>query len=153
LRAILVVQNFGAYFLDDGQQGVRRPIGSAEVTPQNFADLWSRLSTAFAGQPGVLAYDLMNEPVNLPAVPGMTPAQVWETASQGAVNAIRASGDKTLIMVPGYDWSHAGEFAKNHPWAWIVDPANNVRYTAHQYWREDSNSYDTELARAAEAGY
>lgn len=153
LRVILDVQNFGSYYLDDGRQGVRRPIGSAEVTPEDFADLWSRLSAAFVGQPGVLAYDLMNEPANLPAVPGLTPAQVWEAASQDAVNAIRARGDKTLIMVPGYNYSHPHEFPEEHPWAWIVDPANNIRYTAHQYWRENDNSYDTELKLAAEAGY
>jgi murein biosynthesis integral membrane protein MurJ len=153
LRVILDVQNFGHYFLDDGGQGVSRPIGSAEVPVQDFTDLWSRLSAAFAGQPGVLAYDLMNEPADLNSTPGMTAAQVWETASQEAVNAIRARGDTTLIMVPGYDYSHAGEFAENHPWAWIVDPADNIRYTAHHYWREGSNSYDTELQRAAADGY
>jgi hypothetical protein len=153
LGVILDVHNFGAYHLDDGGQGVRRAIGSPEVSQQMFADLWSRLSAAFAGRPGVLAYDLMNEPVNLPSVAGMEPAKVWEAASQAAVDAIRARGDKTLIMIPGYDWSHPKDFAQNHPWAWIVDPANNIRYTAHQYWRSGFDSYDKAAQDAVADGF
>jgi nucleotide-binding universal stress UspA family protein len=155
LDVILDVHNYGAYHLAEGGQGVRRPIGSAQVPVELFADLWDRLSDALADQPGILAYDLMNEPVylvdNEEDVGG---AQVWEAASQAAVEAIRANGDDKLIMVAGYQWSNAQTWTENHDDAWIDDPADNIRYEAHHYWqREEDNSYDTELAGAEEEGY
>ena len=154
LEVILDVQNFGAYMLDDGGSGVRRAIGSEQVSRADFADLWSRLSAAFADVPGVVAYDLMNEPVNLPSVDGMTGAQLWEAASQDALTAIRDRGDDKLIMVPGYNWSHPGGWTQQHPRAWIDDPAGNIRYTAHHYWQQSyDHSYDSEVARATASGF
>jgi hypothetical protein len=154
LRVVLDVHNFGAYHLAEGERGVRRAIGSAEVGVDDFADLWRRLSAAFADDPAVAAYDLMNEPVDLPAVGDRTPAQLWEAASQAAVDAIRAGGDDTLVMVPGYAWSHVADFARQHPRAWISDPADNVRYAAHHYWAADrGRSYDADLAAAIKDGF
>ena len=154
LEVILDVHNFAAYHLSDGTQGVRTSIGSAEVTEEHFADLWRRLSTAFDGEPGVAAYDLMNEPVDIPDVGGRSGAEIWESASQAAVDAIRGNGDETLIMVPGYRWSHVYEWPETHPDAWITDPADNMRYAAHHYWlREEGNTYDDEVASAEEEGY
>ena len=154
LEVILDVQNFAAYHLDDGGVGVRRAIGSPEVSRADFADLWSRLSAEFDDAPGVVAYDLMNEPVNLPAVHGMTGAELWEAASQDAVTAIRDRGDDKLIMVPGYNWSHPGGWTRQHPHAWIDDPAGNIRYTAHHYWQQGyDHSYDSEVTRAVASGY
>ncbi len=154
LEVILDVHNYGAYHLTDGTRGVRRAIGSEEVSQDDFVDLWRRLSAAFREEPGVIAYDLMNEPSNLPEVDHRPPAQVWEEASQAAVTAIRAGGDDTLIMVAGYHYSHAGEWPEQHPQPWIEDPADNYRYEAHHYWKhDDGNSYDTEVAYAEEMGY
>lgn len=154
LQVILDVHNFGAYHLEENGRGVRRAIGTAEVSRAHFADLWRRLSDAFADDSGVVAYDLMNEPVNLPKVDGMTPARLWEAASQDAVNAIRANDDATLIMVPGYQWSHVYSWTDQHDDAWIDDPADNIRYTAHHYWQLDyDRSYDAEVAAAAARGY
>ncbi|WP_157936845.1 glycoside hydrolase family 5 protein [Geodermatophilus chilensis] len=154
LEVILDVHNYGAYHLIEGTHGVRRAIGSDELSQDDFADLWRRLSEAFREDPGVLAYDLMNEPSNLPEVDGRSPAQVWEEASQAAVTAIRTAGDDTLIMVAGYQYSHAGEWPEQHPQAWIEDPEDNVKYEAHHYWkRGDGNSYAMELAYAEESGY
>ncbi len=154
LGVVLDVHNFGAYHLFDGGLGVRRPIGSDEVPRNAFADLWSRLSAAFHDDPGVIAYDLMNEPVALHSLDGTPPARLWEVASQDAVSAIRDRGDGKLIMIPGYSWSHAGEWAQHHPRAWIDDPADNIRYTAHHYWQHEADgSYDSEVARASATGY
>src|SRR3954451_25449965 len=90
LKVILDVHNFGAYMLSDGDQGVRRAIGSAELPSAQFADLWRRLSEAFDGVPGVLGYDLMTEPVYLAGDDDPAGARIWESASQEAVDAIRA---------------------------------------------------------------
>ena len=154
LGVVLDVHNFGAYHLAEGGVGVRRTIGSPQVSRADFADLWRRLSTVFADVPGVVAYDLMNEPARMRAADGLSPARLWEAASQDAVDAIRATGDDTLVMVPGYGWSHAGQWADRHPRAWIDDPLDAVRYTAHHYWRLDyGRSYDTEVADAAAIGF
>ena len=154
LRVVLDVHNYGGYLLAEDGQGVRRPIGSPEVGSELFADLWRRLSEEFAGDPAVAAYDLMNEPSRLPGTDGRTPAQAWEAVTQEAVSAVRATGDDTLIMVPGYRYSQVAGWARTHPRAWIDDPAGNVRYTAHHYWRMDyGRSYDEEVGDAAAAGY
>ncbi|HEX2239885.1 MAG TPA: cellulase family glycosylhydrolase, partial [Actinomycetota bacterium] len=44
LHVILSMHNFGAYWLWDGEQGVRRPIGTRRIPIRDFADVWRRLS-------------------------------------------------------------------------------------------------------------
>jgi endoglucanase len=149
LDLIVDVHNYGAYYLADpaGGRGIRRPIGSADVTVADFADLWRRLSTLLRGQPAVIGYGLMNEPVALRT------AGVWEAASRAAAAAIRANGDERRIFVQPYGWGGVGQFAEYHASGpWIAEP--NVWYEAHQYFDADSSaryvaSYDAELARAS----
>jgi len=314
LKVVLDLHNYGAYYLFDGTQGVRRPIGSPEVTTEHLADVWQRLSAQFGRDEHVLAYGLMNEPADLPAqyaatrtyetweegpqrweadaggaevltladtpahsgrralkisktfttspsyghlrindnglaigqthdpgvlgdslgiwvylppdAPGMQwqarlfvygaglasdaqasiglvrggwtlvtgrfeavalrdaraaglqvyandvngaawvavddfsqgrerqPAELWQSASQRAVDAIRSTGDRKLIMVSGYGWSRAQDWVEQHPVAWIQDPTGGIRYEAHHYWDRDQSSffrqrYADELAAAA----
>lgn len=153
LDVILDVHNYGGYYLADGLSGVRHGIGTKPVTIARFANLWDRLSRHFAGHRGVLAYGLMNEPVDMAGG-----AQTWETASQAAVDAIRGNGDTTLVMVPGYAWSGVQRWPQQHPTAWIRDPADRHRYEAHQYFDRTNAStyaygYDAEVRDAAERGY
>jgi hypothetical protein len=152
LRVILDIHNYGAYWLSNGIQGVRRAIGSAEVTVTHFASLWRLLSNSFRATPGLVGYGLMNEPV------GMASPFVWEQASQAAVTAIRQNGDTKLVLVPGYNWSGAQQWTRQHARPWISDPAANVRYEAHHYWDRDSsgayvNSYAAEVTDAQARGY
>jgi hypothetical protein len=89
---------------------------------------------------------------------GLTGAQVWETASQACVTAIRSNSDITKIMVPGYGFSGAQNWPTNHPAPWISDPASNFEYEAHYYFDTGnsgvySSSYSTENAAAITAGY
>ena len=101
-------------------------------TKAQFNNLWTRMSTAFNGHPGVIAYDIMNEPNTMP---GNTRSEaiVWEQYSQSCVSAIRAIGDNTCIHVEGMAWSNVESWADLHPTAWISDPANNIIYSAHDY--------------------
>jgi endoglucanase len=154
MTCILDMHNFGGYYLADPArlEGVRRTLGARALPLRDFADVWSRISEAFAGNQGVAGYGLMNEPVAMQSVGRHKPAQVWEAASQAAVNAIRRRGDTTLVMVAGYEWSKVSRFAFHHPRAWIRDPADHVRYEAHQYFAHDLSgryapTYDQELAR------
>lgn len=151
LQVVLDLHNFAAYYLFDGQQGVRRPLDSPELPPDRLVDVWVRLSTAFQDHPGVLAYSIMNEPTELPSSDGLTPAQLWERTSQDVVDALRANGDGKTIAVPGYQSSNVRGWASVHPDGWISDPAGNFVYEAHHYFDRDhsgeySFTYGEELA-------
>jgi hypothetical protein len=75
LGVILDVHNGGGY--NDVKIGA---VGGP--TQAQFVDLWTRLSTAFAGNPAVVAYGLMNEPNGLPAAtPTSQPNRVSTTYS------------------------------------------------------------------------
>ena len=71
-KVLLDVHNFGSY---NGNK-----VGSVSgPTYAQFANLWSRLATAFVGNNGVGGYDLMNEPNSMPSaavVPAMYQAAV-----------------------------------------------------------------------------
>jgi hypothetical protein len=153
LAVVLDLHNYGAYWLFDGERGVRRPVGDPEVGIEHFADLWHRLSLEFKDDQGVTGYGLMNEPVDLPTVGDRTPAQVWEEASQRALAAIRATGDGTEVLVAGYLWSPTWRWSSVHPHPWIHDPLDRFRYEAHQYFDHDrsgtyARSFDEEALLA-----
>ncbi len=158
LEVILDVHNFGDYYIERKGRGVRFPIGSERLPIGRFADLWRRLSRNFEATPGVAGYGLMNEPAGMPRVGGLSPAKVWEKASQEALDAIRSNGDDRLVLVQGYAWAGAQRWPENHPSSWIDDPAENFRYEAHHYWdRNNSGAYDhsyaEEVADAQGRGY
>jgi endoglucanase len=149
--AILDVHNFGRYSLRHRGRVVDAVIdhpvdGSMLVSRQHFADLWSRLSEAFAHEPAVCAYGLMKEPHDMGHGD-------WKAISQAAVDAIRGRGDRKMILVCGNQWSGAQRFGEvNGPRAWVDDSANNVAYEAHCYFDHDGSgrydwTYDQELAR------
>ena len=79
---------------------------------------------------------------------------MWERASQAAVDAIRAEGDRKVILVAGYEWSGVQQWDRWNPRPWIRDPAGRVRYEAHHYWDPDhsgtyAQGYDAAVADAA----
>ncbi|MEK0312537.1 cellulase family glycosylhydrolase [Cohnella sp. 56] len=138
-KVILDIHNYGRY---GGGKIISNP-GSG-VTNEDFNDLWVKLSNIFKDDPGIYAYDLMNEPHDMENAD-------WHATSQAALTAIRNNGDNKLIMVPGNHWESAGEWTKYNPVPWITDPANNFIYEAHEYFDSDSSgvyakSYDDELA-------
>jgi hypothetical protein len=158
LKVILDVHNFGDYYIEQDGRGVRYAIGSQRLPIRHFVDLWRRLSSAFKGTPGIVGYGLMNEPAGMPRVGDLSPARVWERASQKALDAIRSGGDRRVVLVQGYEWAGAQRWATNHPVSWIDDPENSFRYEAHHYWDRDnsgaySHSYAEEVADARKRGY
>jgi hypothetical protein len=153
LGVVLDLHNYGGYYGSDGPRGTRWPLGSPQLPIRHFTDLWSRLSAAFAADPAVVAYGLMNEPALLAASGDAQAARLWERASQAALLAIRARGDRKLVTVAGYNWSAVASWPATHPSGWIDDPAHNFHYEAHQYFDSDHSgryalSYSQELARA-----
>nr|MBA2726288.1 cellulase family glycosylhydrolase [Actinomycetota bacterium] len=154
LDVILSMHNFGAYWLWNGEQGVRRPIGTRLVPISDYADVWKRLSRRFSG----ISYAIMAEPVGLRKKGDLTPVKVWEKASQAALMAIRNTGDTSAILVNGYQWSALAGWADRHPDPWINDPVDNFFYTAHHYWDRDQSghypySYAEEVAYAESQGF
>lgn len=119
--------------------------GKILVKASDLAELWVRLSTAFKDEPAVYGYGLMNEPH------GMGEAD-WKAISNVVVKAIRANGDKKLILVAGDHWSNAGNWEKhNGPASWVEDPDNNFMYEAHCYFDQDmSGQYKKTYAEELE---
>lgn len=149
VQFVLDVHNFGRYSVNENGRVVTyvldAPVnGAVKVSRADLADLWVRLSREFAAEPAVYAYDLMNEPHDLPD---------WKGISQTVLTAIRNTGDRKLIMVPGDSWSSANRWVSTHgSLAWILDPAGNFAYEAHQYFDSDESgsyaqTYDAELRR------
>ncbi|KAI8593623.1 cellulase [Geranomyces variabilis] len=102
------------------------------VSPAQLADFWTRMSHRFRRNPHI-AFGLMNEPNS------QTTESVLSNM-QASINAIRATGAKNLITVPGNAWTGAHSWSET--WygssnaavmARITDPANNFVYEAHQY--------------------
>lgn len=203
LKVILDIHNYAGYQQTQGQARLR--LGDGTLTQAHLVDLWTKLSTYYQGNPGIYAYELMNEPMGMSggtfqttttntgsnqgtgasiavastaAFPGSgtfgvlvgtTPLSVhvsgsnliidnsttsatwssgatvsspqldWQGISQAVLSAIRANGDNTQILVPGYDYSSMARWVVNHPTPWITDSANNFRYNAHYYWSASGN--------------
>jgi endoglucanase len=150
LGVILDVHNYARY--NSGAGAVA--LGSAGgPTQADLVDLWTRLSARYAGNAGVIGYGLMNEPHDLTGG-----AAQWEAASQACVSAIRAAGDTTTLLVPGYSFAGAQTWTTNHAAGWITDPAGAFLYEAHHYWDGNhsgtyTSTYATEVVAAETAGW
>lgn len=143
LGVVLDVHNYGGYRVQASGGPIKLKLGSPELPAADFADLWGKLAYHFRDDANVVAYDLMNEPYNDPDTadgqPGVyrgeyaSEAEAWESYAQAALTRIRQTQDTTRVMVPLYcDVSGARQ---THPGGgWVSDPADNHRYTAHQYF-------------------
>jgi endoglucanase len=110
----------------------------AGVSNAAFADLWSRLATAYKDNPKVV-FALMNEPHDMPT-------EQWLAAANAAIAAIRAAGATNLVLVPGNGWTGANSW--NQDWyggsnasvmLGVKDPAGNYAYEVHQYLDGDGS--------------
>lgn len=149
LQVVLDCHNYGGYYERAGTKGVRRVLGTPQLSGAAFAGLWRRIAVAFRSDRAVLGYGLMNEPTNMPG------PRAWERASQAAVTGIRAAGDTHRIFVAAYGWDSVTQFARNHPHGpWIHDASHNTWYEAHQYFDRDMSahyrlSFDAEAQSAS----
>ncbi len=139
MKVILDAHNFGGY-------GSNK-LGDGTLTDGEFANLWQQLSSTFAGNPGIGGYDLMNEPS------GMPNAQAWPQAAQAAITAIRTVDLNTPIYVEGDDFSAAGSWSQNNPTlASLVDPSNNLIFSAHLYLDNDGSGTHYDWTQQAAQG-
>ena len=139
----------GAFVLLDTHNYARffTNVLGAGVSSGEFADLWSRLANEFKGNDHVL-FGLMNEPHDMPT-------EAWVNAANAAISAIRGTGAKNLILVPGNGWT--GGHSWNDTWYGtpnaqallkINDPGNNVAFEAHQYLDGDKSGTNVDCVSA-----
>jgi endoglucanase len=148
-RVSIVLQNYGRYTVGGTPCIIDNPCnGSIKVTGAHLADFWAKMADVFKDEPGVIAYDIMNEPHDMGVAN-------WNQVSQQVVSAIRTKDSAKLIMVPGNSWSNATSWASiNGATSWINDPAGNFWYEGHEYFDHDYSgtyawTYNQELAANA----
>lgn len=158
LAVVLDLHGYGDYAVGGGPDGpVRRlTLGSPQLPTTALADFWRHSAKAFADEPAIVAYGLLNEPTRLAAT-GRTGALIWQRASQQAVHAIRGTGSDTAITVSGYLPMGPPAWGQMHPRAWIEDPLNRISYESHAYFDSDGSghyyaSYAEELRLLNESG-
>jgi endoglucanase len=130
-RVVVDVHNYDRYR--------NQIVGSPEVPPEAFRDLWKRLALLLRQQPALYAYGLMNEPHNIP--PGL-----WHSTAQFGVDGIREVDSEHFIYVAGNDWSGAASWPKSNPQPFVNDPGNKIVYEAHVYFDDDfSGRYQKQI--------
>lgn len=128
MHIVLDVHNYAKY------QGVR--LGNEGTPGMLLADLWKRLATVFKEDDAVI-FGLMNEP-------NAIDANAWTAIAQSSIDAIRATGARNLILVPGTAYTGAHSWASTSygtpnatALATVNDPGNNLAVEVHQYLDKD----------------
>ncbi|KAJ3028587.1 hypothetical protein HDV00_010171 [Rhizophlyctis rosea] len=123
MKVLLDPHNYARYY---GKIiGKDEPIGT-------LVGFWVQLALRYKDNPNVF-FDIMNEPHDMDA-------QLWWTAAQATIDAIRAVGATNLVLVPGIAWTGA--------WSWqssgnadiaatFHDDGNNFAFDMHQYLDTD----------------
>lgn len=128
-----------------------RIIGQDGPSAQQFASLWSQIATRYAGESRI-AFGLMNEPHDEGCSSpngGVIDINTWAGVLQTAVNAIRAAGaNSQMIILPGKGWTHAATYlsgassdGSGPALMGITDPAggtDKLVFEVHEYL--DSNN-------------
>jgi endoglucanase len=95
--------------------------------------LWERLSARYKNDSRVAMYDLLNEPHNLNKAQGMSADnQELNALYSRLVNAVRAQGDKHLLLLEGNGYGN--EYTNLTPDKLTVKDKSNLAYNAHRYW-------------------
>lgn len=126
---VLDPHNYGSYW----SKRISTDAGNAM-----FADFWRRLAAHYRNNDHVI-FGLMNEPHGISS-------EAWLQSANAAVAAIRSTGAKNLILVPGTAWTGAHSWTASHygtpnavSMLQISDPQNNYAYEVHQYFDRDSS--------------
>lgn len=92
-------------------------LGDATLTSAAFVDLWTRLATALAGNPGVLGYGLMNEPApgivgtNLLTTPNYFTGADWFGLNAPAATQLAAGTNPIAGYGPAWTITSGSGFA------------------------------------------
>jgi len=124
-------------------------IGSEEVPIDAFTDFWTKVAEIFKDNEKVW-FGLVNEPHDMET-------DDWFKAARAAVDAIRSTGAKNNILIPGNGWDGAWSWGKE---AWYGESNaevalkyfssedENIAFEVHQYFDSDkSGTHDTCVQR------
>ncbi|MGI4746457.1 MAG: cellulase family glycosylhydrolase, partial [Janthinobacterium lividum] len=137
MGVIVDLHNYGAY-------NAIKMASSAGVGGPLFGAAWTTIAGALKSNPGLLGYDLMNEPNGFPA------HGIWQSLAQYGINGVRAADTNTLIVVEGDAWASAGSWnTQSVTMNALRDPAQKMMFEAHVYGDRDSSG--THFAWATEA--
>lgn len=135
--AILDPHNYMRYNDPSQQPATGSIIGNtadpAAATTAQFQAFWQELASRYVNNPNVI-FGIMNEPHD------MATSLVLQN-DQAAINGIRASGAKNLIIAPGngytggHSWGQAsqGDEPSSNYLYMIKDPLNNTAIDIHEY--------------------
>ncbi|KAH0585170.1 hypothetical protein H2248_008426 [Termitomyces sp. 'cryptogamus'] len=138
LNSLTTIVNYitntkNAYAVVDPHNYMR--YNGAIINSSDFSSWWTRLAGQFKSNPRVI-FDLQNEPNGIDAT-------TVAAAMQSAVNAIRAAGATTqLILVEGTSWTGAWTWTSSGnaaAFASLTDPNNNIAIEMHQYLDSDGS--------------
>lgn len=135
MRIILDMHNYAGRSLTINGVRAGYKIGTPELPVSEFARVWRLLADHYKDRPSIWGYDIMNEPVGLTGG-----ATAWASMAQAAVTAIREVDTKTAIILEGYFYAQASSWNTNGaPLLSVVDPSNNLIYSAHCYTDRDQS--------------
>jgi len=126
-QIILDVHNYARY-----RSQLLSPADGAEL-----ADLWTRLAQRYGNRPEI-AFGIMNEPYDIDATE-------WRAIAEATVAAIRRTGARNLVLVPGtrwtggHSWQAGGRESNAAALSGFVDPGRNMAFEIHQYLDSDSS--------------
>jgi endoglucanase len=142
VAAIIDVHNYARYR--------ENTIGSPAVSIAQFAGLWKALARTYGKRPDVI-FGLMNEPRDIAS-------EEWRQIVDAALTAIRSTGARNLVLVPGVAWMNARNYVSGGygtpnavALAGITDPANNFAYEVHQYVNPGFNGNTGECLSTADS--
>lgn len=121
-------------------------IGRAPGSIEEFAAAWRLLAERFRDYPNVM-FGLMNEPHE-------QSAHEWLAGANAAIAAIRDTGARQMILVPGSYWSGAHSWTKTDnavAMTGVVDPEDNFAYEVHQYLDDNSSGTSPDVVEGAGA--
>lgn len=127
LTVILDVHNYAKY----AGRMVTEP-----AVANGLVDLWQRLAQRYKGKRVI--FGLMNEPNGFAAAD-------WRKIVDRTVAAIRRTGARNLILVPGvrwtgaHSWTSGGAGSNATAFAGFRDPGGNFAFEMHQYLDSDSS--------------
>lgn len=124
MGVILDIHNYGRY-----RQQV---IGTAAVPLSSYKKLLQQVAERWYASPGLLGYDIMNEPFG-------DADERWPEAAQAAIDGVRSFDPVRPIYVEGRSWSSAVHWSElNDDLLLLKDPANNLVFSAHLYLDDGS---------------
>lgn len=108
-------------------------IGSETIPIGCFEDFWGKLAEHFKDEQRII-FGIMNEPFDI------SPLE-WLDVSNRAIAAIRKTGARNFVLVPGtaYSGAHSWISSGNTVMAKINDPIDHFAIEVHQYLDIDSS--------------